>query len=355
MKKLLIFFSLFSFLFSSWCDVSGFETKNLKNAASARLFNDTKRTYASVCFALLDQSRYGLAKNSLMVKDSLSGEFFNANNAFFVLDTRGDMFGQTQKLAFKTLQDAKNFAQKSAKNAQVLRLNQVLHACQNTALKDAKKLNNLIKKRFLNIGQKAYAKRCQSIAVKDFVDISDLKKEIVSKELCQNLSEKTLQSVALFLWNENKKEFLVEHKPIAVKETEKCPVCGMFVAKYPSWVAQISYETNKGERNFYFDGVKDLMKFYFDPNKWGKFGYLKKEKIKNILVSDYYTQKAIDGQNAFFVIRSDVYGPMGNELVPFEFFEDALEFLKDHKGKKILKFSEIQAELPYELDLNLPN
>jgi len=33
-------------------------------------------------------------------------------------------------------------------------------------------------------------------------------------------------------------------------------------------------------------------------------------------------------------MRSDVYGPMGRELIPFEKMKDAEEFMTDHKVKK---------------------
>ena len=39
---------------------------------------------------------------------------------------------------------------------------------------------------------------------------------------------------------------------------EKCPVCGMFVYKYPDWTAQIIFSD---QSQFYFDGVKDLFKY----------------------------------------------------------------------------------------------
>ena len=47
---------------------------------------------------------------------------------------------------------------------------------------------------------------------------------------------------------------------IEVPEDAKCPVCGMFVSKYPKWVAQIKI---KMDIYHYFDGVKDMMKFLF--------------------------------------------------------------------------------------------
>ena len=127
----------------------------------------------------------------------------------------------------------------------------------------------------------------------------------------------------------------------------------MFVAKYPRWVAQIIYTHNNHEHKFSFDGVKDLMKFYFDPKLWLSSEYkhpILKKNIKNILVTDYYSQKPIDGSKAYYVIGSDVYGPMGNELIPFENKEDAITFKKDHDGTKIIEFEKITQKEVYKLD-----
>ena len=58
-------------------------------------------------------------------------------------------------------------------------------------------------------------------------------------------------------------------------------------------------------------------------------------------MTDYYSVAAIDGRKAFYVIGSDVRGPMGKELVPFAKKADADAFLKDHRGQKVLRFDEI--------------
>ena len=42
---------------------------------------------------------------------------------------------------------------------------------------------------------------------------------------------------------------------------DTCPVCGMFVAKYPAWIATILFE---GGRAYHFDGTKDLFKYLLD-------------------------------------------------------------------------------------------
>ena len=136
-----------------------------------------------------------------------------------------------------------------------------------------------------------------------------------------------------------------EAGPAKPSPTDKCPVCGMFVAKYPDWATVVLFRDGSSA---FFDGTKDMFKYLFnlkryDPSK-------KKEDIKYILVKDYYSLLFIDARKAWYVIGSDIYGPMGRELISLEKEADAQEFLNDHKGKKILKFSEIIPEVIKTLD-----
>jgi nitrous oxide reductase accessory protein NosL len=104
-----------------------------------------------------------------------------------------------------------------------------------------------------------------------------------------------------------------DRKPIKPAARDKCPVCGMFVAKYPDWVAEILF---KDGSYAVFDGAKDMFKYYFN---FGKYNPSKKlSDIDSIYVTDYYGLTFIDGTKAVYVIGSDVYGPMGRELIPFE-------------------------------------
>jgi copper chaperone NosL len=67
-------------------------------------------------------------------------------------------------------------------------------------------------------------------------------------------------------------------------------------------------------------------------------------------VTDYYNLQLIDAKAAFYVIGSDVLGPMGHELVPLATRADAEDFMKEHKGRRILGFAEVGAALPVMLD-----
>ena len=63
--------------------------------------------------------------------------------------------------------------------------------------------------------------------------------------------------------------------------------------------------------------------------------------VRAITVTDYYAVKPLDAKEAFFVVGSDVFGPMGKELVPFGKRTEAEEFLRDHRGKKVLRFDDV--------------
>ena len=124
-----------------------------------------------------------------------------------------------------------------------------------------------------------------------------------------------------------------------------CPVCGMLVAKYPHWVATIVYKDGHAH---HFDGAKDMFKFWFDPPKYAA-GH-SRDQMASIWVTDYYNLQLVDAKAAFYVIGSDVLGPMGHEFVPLATRSDAEDFMKEHKGRRILGFTEVTRELPFKLD-----
>ena len=132
-------------------------------------------------------------------------------------------------------------------------------------------------------------------------------------------------------------EAAVSGPGLEVDPNEKCPVCGMFVAKYPQWLAQI---INENEKPLIFDGVKDMMAYYFNSELYGGDADL---TLAQIWVRNYYTLDYIDGRTAFYVVGSDVLGPMGDELIPFATLKEAENFKKDHQGTDILSFDEITA------------
>ena len=123
-----------------------------------------------------------------------------------------------------------------------------------------------------------------------------------------------------------------------IEADTRCPVCGMFVAKFDVWITQIRYDDSTV---FSFDGVKDMMAYYHNP---AAYNGQDQSKISEIWVKDYYSLKWLDARQAFFVIGSDVHGPMGHELIPFSSKAAAESFHTDHHGRQILLFDEITVE-----------
>ena len=194
-------------------------------------------------------------------------------------------------------------------------------------------------------GEKIALKLCEPAklpVVKENTPIPTVTGAIDTSGACPKLSKRRKEALAYFLLAGG----VVAHKKpdnhIHVPQGAKCPVCGMFVAKYPKWAAQIDVSG----KHRYFDGVKDMMKYYiFD----GDFPY-DRTKITAMLVTDYYTLEALPAQKAWYIIGSKQYGPMGNELIPFKTEKEAKDFIADHGGDRIVRFGEITGKMVMGLD-----
>ncbi|WP_081910136.1 nitrous oxide reductase accessory protein NosL [Thermopetrobacter sp. TC1] len=131
-----------------------------------------------------------------------------------------------------------------------------------------------------------------------------------------------------------------------VHEHDRCPVCGMFPARYHEWLATIEFKDGTA---VHFDGAKDMFKFWLNMKKYDTKGHTQKD-VKAIGVTGYYATEMIDARKAWYVIGSDVLGPMGHELVPHPDLYDAKEFMKDHHGKAIVRFDDVDMQLLKGLD-----
>ncbi len=126
---------------------------------------------------------------------------------------------------------------------------------------------------------------------------------------------------------------------------DRCPVCGMYVAKYVDWHGTVVFDDST---RAVMGGPKDLFKYYLDIGKYNPSK--SRERVTAITVKDYYAKTIVDARQAYYVVWSDVYGPMGHEPIPFEKEIDAKEFLREHHGKKILRFKDITPEVIWSLD-----
>ncbi len=185
------------------------------------------------------------------------------------------------------------------------------------------------------LGEKIYHLNaaCQELQKHSFLSYGALYDHIVST--CQLKQKRYNDAVALFLWERKKISF--KHLPkLQYTKKTKCPICGMFIYKYPAWATMMEV----GKKRYYFDGVKDMLKYYFQ------------EKLKNpkMYVQDYYTKKIFELHKGYLVVGSDIYGPMGDELIPFLSKKMAEKFLFDHKGVKIYSFDQVKEKDVFALD-----
>ena len=193
-------------------------------------------------------------------------------------------------------------------------------------------------KKIYPMGKKIFEMKCSGVDVTKYDSYDALLAGIAKRKECSHLKTSYKEAVALYLWDlKREKKSVKKYAKLEVSHDEKCPVCGMFLYKYPRWVSMIEYE---GGKKLYFDGMKDLMKYYFEHKKG----------VKLMLTQGYYTQETIALKEAYFVIGSDVYGPMGNEFIAFKDKKRAQNFLFDHHGKEILTFDTITPQTVYKLD-----
>ncbi len=335
-----------------WCPVCGMNIKMFyKTSHTSKLQNGNPRQYCSMRCLVVDMQEYGIDMDDIGVVDAGTQKLIEAKEAFYVLGSKvkGTM-SRVSKLAFASEKEAQKFVKRY--RGKIVDFNTALNSARDSLSSDIAMLKKKKEKKIYPMGKKIFTKMCkQDIDATNYIEINELKSAIKNEKLCKPLKEKQLQALALFLWEVKRFGDLDDIQgTVKVTKDEKCPVCGMFTYKYPKWAAQIFYKHNNHEHHYSFDGVKDMLKFYFDPMEWGNYETSVKSNITKMLVTDYYSQKAIDARDSYFVIGSDVYGPMGDELIPFAELEDAKTFSMDHKGKKIVKFEDIIEAQVYKLD-----
>jgi len=136
---------------------------------------------------------------------------------------------------------------------------------------------------------------------------------------------------------------VVDLPPPGPRDT--CPVCGMIVSKYPEWVATVLYDDGEA---VHFDGAKDFFKYLHNMEKYAPGR--SEAQIAAMGVTEYYGLKLVDAKAARYVIGSDIYGPMGHELIPLQSQLDADDYFRDHAGVAQLGFGDVTMDMLAGLD-----
>lgn len=322
-----------------WCSVCGMSLKKFYKTSHVAYLNDgTPRQYCSLRCLVEDHLINQTDISNSKVVDAVSEKLISTKDAFYVVGSKvkGTM-SKVSKLAFAKKTDAQEFIKKMG--GELKNFKQAYDIAKADLSDDILMLEKKREKMLYPMGKRIYQKKCKTdkLNAQEYLHVNELKVNVF--KYCDNLKEKQAQAVAAYLWHEKNNE----EEKIIIDKNDKCPVCGMFVSKFSRWIAQIQTK----DTHYSFDGVKDMGKFLHNPQKYGAKDSFKVEKI---LVTDYYTQKIINAKKAYFVQGSDVYGPMGAELIPFKSQSDAKTFLKDHKGTKIITLDQITHQIICELD-----
>lgn len=114
-----------------------------------------------------------------------------------------------------------------------------------------------------------------------------------------------------------------------VDDKDRCPVCGMYPARYPKHKNQI--QTKEGEV-FHFCSTQCLFAFLANPDKYAG------KDVKPFLmwVVDFESGNWISGRTAYYVVGSNQSGPMGKEAFAFDKSADASKFAERFNGKVII-------------------
>lgn len=337
----------------AYCSICGMSLKQFYKTSHGVILKDgTMKQYCSIRCLASDYPSIESSISKIMVTDVKSEKLIDVKSAFYVVGSKvpGTM-SMVSKLAFANEADAKAFAAENG--GDVMGFDAAFAKAKASLADDVDEFTKKKQKGMYPMGEKIYNAKCQKekIHLHDFNTIAELKVSVKKTQVCGEVNEQELQAVGLYLWEIVRLEAHDhDHKTtIHVEKDEKCPVCGMFAYKYPKWATRMNYAENGKSVSHAFDGVKDMMKFYLNPSKWGNYTKHKDAEL-TILVSDYYTSDAMDGKKAFYVVGSDVMGPMGKEFVPFKTFKSAQTFMKDHKGLQIVEFSQIDEALVYAQD-----
>ena len=138
----------------------------------------------------------------------------------------------------------------------------------------------------------------------------------------------------------------VFHERIPVVASDaRCPVCGMYPARFPKWKAQIVFKDGDTAA---FESLLDLLRYSQDLARYSN-GRHTVSDISKRYVTDYVDGNWLEAHQAFFVIGSATTGPMGEPAVlPFASHQAADAYAKD-RGGKVLEFGQITPEVMADL------
>lgn len=119
----------------------------------------------------------------------------------------------------------------------------------------------------------------------------------------------------------------------AVPAGARCPVCGMYPARFPQWAAQVIFADGNAQ---FFDSPVNLFVFLGNVPRYN--GSYSAADVAASYVTDHASGLWVDADQAFYVTGSDVPGPMRVGSLPaFAQRDAAAAFAARHGGEVIAR------------------
>lgn len=137
--------------------------------------------------------------------------------------------------------------------------------------------------------------------------------------------------------------------PQKIGKDMRCPVCGMFPARYPKWQAQVIFQ--HGDLRA-IDSPLDLFRYLHNLPRYERQQTTQGRAaiIAAIYLTDYLKGGWVDARQAYFVAGSSARGPMNNADLPAFNGRAAAEKFAASQGGRVLAFEEITPELLANLE-----
>jgi len=126
-------------------------------------------------------------------------------------------------------------------------------------------------------------------------------------------------------------------QPQTIDSQKRCPLCKMYPARYPKFNCQIVFKDGSYEA---FDSTIGLLVYLHFPDKTGKT----LKPVTGIYFKDYLKGGWLEANQTFFVVGSEIRGPMGIQFLPVDSDQAAAELKNQARGKEIVHFKEVDRQ-----------
>ena len=126
----------------------------------------------------------------------------------------------------------------------------------------------------------------------------------------------------------------------SVPTEARCPVCGMYPARYPRWAAQLIF---KDGGVLFFDSPLELFRFLQDMGHY--HATQGPEEVARAYVSDAEEGRWVSIVEAYFVSGSDLQGPMRTPDLPAFADEAAAAAFVAARGGRLIRLEQVTPDL----------